>query len=119
MVAYRVLAVFVLCISGIAAASGAEAQIAGGSVSGHVRTAAGGVVGSVAVDLFGATADGSRGQFLGSTVTGDDGSYEFGDLSAGVYVLTFIANGDDEFTNNRRWLNVAVQVEAGEVVEGV
>ncbi len=119
MVAHRVLAVLILCISAIGAASVAEAQIADGSVSGHVRTTAGGVVGSVKVDLFGATADGSRGRFLGSTATGNDGSYEFSDLSAGAYVLTFIAPGDDKFTNNSRWRNVPVQVDADEAVEGV
>jgi hypothetical protein len=71
----------------------------------------------VSVDLFEAAADGSRGPYLTSTATGDDGSgnglFSF-TVDPGCYVLTFIAPPGRTFTNGSQWFQPGVCVELGD-----
>ncbi len=83
----------------------------GATVGGTVTQADGGVAG-VVVDLFTAQADGSRGVWLGDATTDGDGRYQH-PVSAGCYVLTFIAPDGETFSNGSRWYQPAVCVEAG------
>ncbi|MEM9562989.1 MAG: RICIN domain-containing protein, partial [Actinomycetota bacterium] len=73
-----------------------------GAIAGTVADESGAGVGGVAVDLFVANADGSRGQWLRQITTNTDGTYRF-DLQPGCYVLTFIAPNGRTFTNGSRW----------------
>ena len=96
-----------------------DATLAGGpgtggsAVGGTVRSAGGAPEEGVAVDLFEANADGSRGRFVSSTRSAADGSYRF-DTPPGAYVLTFIAPSGRTFTNGSQWLRAAVTLAAGE-----
>ncbi len=86
-------------------------------VSGSVVDEGGDPVGGLAVDLFAAEADGSRGQWLGQTTTGADGIYSF-EVDPGCYVLTFIAPTGRTFTNGSAWQQASFCAESGEIVAG-
>ncbi len=89
-----------------------------GSASGTVTDANGSPAGGVDIDLFVANPDGSRGAWLRSTATADDGGFQF-TLDAGSYVLTFIAPEGQTFTNGSRWHHTPVSISSGEAVSGL
>ncbi|MGH1493349.1 MAG: SdrD B-like domain-containing protein [Acidimicrobiales bacterium] len=83
-------------------------------ITGTVDRVDGGAVAGVNIDLFQATADGSRGQWLTSTSTAADGSYTFGQLNTNCYILTFIAPQGQTFTNNSPWFQPGTCIENGQ-----
>lgn len=69
----------------------------------------------VAVDRFEALDDGTRGAYLDTAFTGDDGIYTF-TVEPGDWLLTFIApEGEVWDDTGNTWVNTAVTVAAGEV----
>lgn len=109
------------CLDPGQAIDGVDAQLVGGSaggvLGGSVRRA-GEPAAGVAVDLFEATGDGSRGPWLGQARSGPDGAYRF-DVGAGCFVATFIAPEGQTFTNGSPWLNRFRCVAAGEQITDV
>ncbi len=89
-----------------------------GSVAGTVTNGDGSAAAGVAVDLFAANADGSRGPFVSSTTSDATGRYRF-DVTPGAYVLTFIAPTGRTFTNGSQWFQPSATVGAGQAVTGV
>ncbi len=83
-----------------------------GTIAGTVQRVGAGGVGGVAIDLFETAADGSRGQYLESTVTSADGTFEF-TVSGGCYVLTFIAPPGQTFITGSPWYQPGVCVDPG------
>ncbi|MGH1488558.1 MAG: carboxypeptidase regulatory-like domain-containing protein [Acidimicrobiales bacterium] len=71
-----------------------------------------GPVGGVQIDLFEANGDGSRGRFLETTHTDDDGSYRFS-VKPRCYVATFVAPHDQRF-NGSKWFQVGICVKDGQ-----
>ena len=69
-------------------------------------------INGIAIDLFTADADGSRGTWLDATATTNDGTYGF-DVNPGCYVVTFIAPQDQTFSNGSAWLNRSTCVANG------
>lgn len=69
---------------------------------------------NVAVDLFEANADGSRGTYLESTTSDSDGKWSFS-VAPGCYVVTVIAPADTNFLGGGQYQNTGRCVEAGEV----
>lgn len=87
---------------------------ASGAVGGTVLNEGGAARSGIAVDLFEADSNGVRQGYLRSTTTGSDGTYQF-DLSVGgCYAITFIASGNDVFTNGTRWAQRSVCLTQGE-----
>ncbi|MGH1493275.1 MAG: galactose oxidase-like domain-containing protein [Acidimicrobiales bacterium] len=84
------------------------------SIGGTVTEANGVGVPGAFVDLFTATADGSRGEFVTGTQTDSSGRYRF-DSVPDCYILTFIAPGDNTYDGSR-WLQAPQCVEAGDNV---
>ena len=70
-------------------------------------------VAGVAIDLFTANADGTRGSYLRSTTSASDGNYGF-EVDPGCHIVTFIAPAGRTFTNTSNWLNRYVCVDTGE-----
>ncbi|MGH1492306.1 MAG: sialate O-acetylesterase [Acidimicrobiales bacterium] len=98
--------------------SGINAQLLGGGVE-DSATIGGTIFGisnrpeaGVAVDLFAAQADGSRGQFLSATTTDNSGEYRFSGPAA-CYVVTMIAPDNLVFSNGRRWNQPSICVDPG------
>ncbi len=95
-----------------------NAQLAGDSsadseVSGSITDGGAPVVGAEA-DLFVATADGSRGEFLQATNTDQQGQYSF-EVDAGCYVVVLIAPVDRTFSGSgTRYLQVGGCASAGQ-----
>jgi 5-hydroxyisourate hydrolase-like protein (transthyretin family) len=91
------------------------ADIAGNptAITGVVDRVDAGPVDNVDVDLFTANADGSRGQYLRSTRTDTNGSYRF-DVTPGCYVVTFVGNFGETFTNGSRWLSAGSCPDSGQ-----
>ena len=87
------------------------------TIGGQVADAAGVPAAGVAVDLFTASADGQRGDFLEQVATGADGRFQV-TAAGGCYVVTFIAPDGRAFTNGRTWLNQPLCVRAGEASTG-
>ncbi len=108
------------------AATGLDATLSGGgdggggaaSISGRVTDGAGAPVAGVAVDLFEANGDGSRGAWLGQVSTGPDGAYSH-QAEAGCYVLTFIAPDGRTFSNGSRWYQPSRCLQPAEQATGV
>ncbi len=101
--------------------SGVNAQLLGSSLNeratiGGTVTSGGRPVSDVTVDLFTAKSDGSRGRFLSSVDTDSSGRYQFA-VPPNCYVLTMIAPGDRLFTNERKWHQPGVCVDAGDSVD--
>ncbi|MEM9652032.1 MAG: Calx-beta domain-containing protein [Actinomycetota bacterium] len=80
------------------------------TVGGTVTETTGDPVSGVSVDRFVTEEDGSRGQYLDSTASGADGTYEFA-TSFGCYTLTFIAPADRVFVNGSQFFQDAVCVD--------
>ncbi len=105
-----------LCVDPGESRSDVDAALASGSqvgVDGLVlRSGTGNTVDGVVVDLFRATADGSRGSYIGSAESGSDvgvggepGRYRF-DVDPGCYITTYIApDGDRWEVSDSPWLN--------------
>ncbi len=89
-----------------------------GAIAGTVTDESGSPVGGVAVDLFVAAADGSRGQWLRQITTDTAGNYRF-DVQPGCYVLTFIAPTGRTFTNGSRWYQPGRCVDPDQTITGV
>lgn len=68
----------------------------------------------VTVDLFSANADGSRGQWLTSMTTDQQGHYRFASVNPGCYVLTFIAPSGQTFTNGSQWFQAGICVSSSD-----
>lgn len=86
------------------------------SIGGSVTTEGGSGVAGVNVDRFLANSDGSRGAYLGSATTGDDGRYNFDSVLPLCYVLTFEAPEGQTF-NGSRWLEQARCVSVGQQID--
>ncbi len=98
----------VTTLDGVLQSAAADASI-GGTVTDGSNPAPG-----IAIDLFRATADGSRGPWLTWTTTDADGRYSF-DGFTGCHVVTLIAPDGRSFTESGSpWLNETVCVSAGE-----
>ncbi len=88
---------------------GANNAVAGGSI-----TDSNGAVSGVNIDLFVATADGSRGAFLRSATSEGDGSFQI-TLDPGCYVFTYTApDGRSWVSSGSSWWNLGFCVTAGE-----
>ncbi len=87
----------------------------GSEIGGLVADGDGGPVAGVKVDLFLATADGSRGSFLGSTTTDGQGRYRFA-VDGGCYVLTMIAPQGATFSGSR-WYQPDGCVDGGQQID--
>ncbi len=83
------------------------------SITGRVTDEGGGAVGGIAVDLFTAGPDGTRGTYLATATTGPDGTYTL-DVDPGCYVLTFIAPTGRTFTNNSPWYQAPACAQTGQ-----
>ena len=110
-----------LCVESGQAVTGQDATLTGGgpdpgdtAIGGAVDDGDGPVAG-VAIDLFTANADGSRGSWLAQTTTTADGSYRF-DVDPGCYVLTFIAPAGRTFTNGSPWFQPGQCVDDGQTI---
>ncbi len=88
------------------------------TIGDSVTFEAGGGVDAVAVDLFAANGDGSRGAYLRSTATGSDGAYSFS-AAAGCYVVVFIAPDGMAFVDTGQYNEQAFCVEAAEIKNDV
>lgn len=89
-----------------------------GAITGTVTDGAGPASGVVA-DLFLATADGSRGDFLGDVSVDDAGVYQFGELEPRCYVIVLIAPAEFVFVETgNQYVQSGRCVGAGEVVDG-
>ena len=82
-----------------------------GAITGTVVREGGGAVEGLAVDLFVANGDGSRGPYLRTETTNANGTYRFED-GPGCYVLTFIAPPGQTFTNNSPWFQPGACITA-------
>ncbi len=89
----------------------------GTSIGGTVNFVDGAAVQGVDIDLFEATADGSRGRYLESTSTGAAGSYEFA-VAPGCYILTMIAPAGASFSGSN-WFQPGACVAADEQIGDV
>ncbi len=85
------------------------------SIGGTVTTTNGSPVAGVKIDLFRTTPNGARGQFLGFTRTGADGSFTFS-VEPLCHTLTYIAPDGLTF-NGSRWLQPTTCPEAGQVID--
>ncbi len=85
------------------------------TVGGTIAITGGRPVAEIQVDLFMASADGSRSEFLNTTKTNSDGRYRFV-IPAGCYVLTMIAPDGRRFENGRRWHQPMTSVEPRQAV---
>ncbi len=86
------------------------------TIGGAVTSATGQPVDSMVVDLFRANGDGSRAGYLWSASSGGDGAYTF-DVEPGCYVIVFIADDGQRFTNGTGYSEHALCVEAQEAAE--
>ncbi len=97
----------------------ATVAIAGaqGTITGSVVDLAGAPVADVGVDVFLENADGSRGSYLTSFVTGEDGSGQ-ATVAPGCHWVIYIAPDGELFRNGTGFAQrQAVCVEAGETTE--
>ncbi len=88
------------CVTDGQTLSSVDATVAGSggaSIGDRVTNQAGSGVAGVAIDLFQANGDGSRGAYLRSTATNSNGNYRF-DVTPGCYVVTFVAPSGQTFT---------------------
>ncbi len=110
------------CAAAGEAVDGIDAALttgAGAGLGDRVTNADGSAAGGVAIDLFEAVADGTRGTYLRTTTTGADGRYGF-DVPPGCYVVTFIAPDGATFADSgTRYLERYACVGAGEVDDTV
>jgi len=74
--------------------------------------------GGVVIDLFAAEADGSRGRFIGATMSNDDGSYGF-DVGSGCYVVVFIAPTGTTFVGGSPWSEQLACLDEDETIDSV
>ncbi|MEM9562764.1 MAG: hypothetical protein AAGA93_09120 [Actinomycetota bacterium] len=88
-------------------ASGAQAA----TIGDRVTFADGQGASGVAVDLFAANGNGSRGPWLGSETTDGTGTYRFA-VDAGCYVVVFIAPSGSSFQGGGQYLERRVCVAA-------
>ncbi len=84
-----------------------------GTISGTVTTAGGGTPPTTGVDLFAASADGSRGAWLRSTGTDGSGDYGFS-AAPGCYVLVFIAPNGFAFPGGSIYSQAGACTSAGQ-----
>ncbi len=68
----------------------------------------------VSIDLFASNPDGQRLDYLRTTTTAADGSYEFELSSAGCYAVTFIAPVGENFVNGSGWYTRSTCLADGE-----
>jgi 5-hydroxyisourate hydrolase-like protein (transthyretin family) len=87
------------------------------AIAGTVTRVDGSPQAGVKIDLFRTAADGSRGQFIGFTRTGADGTYRF-EVDPACHTLTFIAPDGLTF-NGTRWFQPTRCPGEGETIEGV
>lgn len=109
------------CVSGESSADDVDAtldRLADASLSGTVSVAGGDGVAGVKVTFFTTAADGSRGRFVGETLTGSDGSFEFG-VTAGCHWLVFVAPDGRTFTNGSGFSEMFGCPAAGESMTGL
>ncbi|MEM9564765.1 MAG: CAP domain-containing protein [Actinomycetota bacterium] len=98
----------------------ADATLAGpgaesGLLAGTVVDRAGRARSGVAVDLFQANGDGSRGRWLTQVVTDGSGRFGFEPETPACYVLTYIAPGRETWERSgTTWLNQAHCLETGQ-----
>lgn len=95
-------------VSAVLSNASAKAAL-GGLIDDTKKRAVPGVV----VDLFRASADGGRGQWLGDELSGDDGRYEF-QVEPGCYVIVVIAPDQREFPGSGQWRRISACVEDGQ-----
>ncbi len=88
----------------------AEADLGGTITQGEGQPSEG-----VLVDFYRTLADGSRGAFVGSAVSGADGRYNLG-VAEGCYWLVLVAPDGRLFTNGGQYLESFRCVASGEVV---
>lgn len=110
------------CVGAGESYDGFTAIISGGSgdssLGGTVTAADGSPASGVDIDLFVASADGSRGSYLAATRTGSDGSWTL-PVEPGCYVLTFTAPFGESFSNGSRWYQPSRCADPGEIVGGL
>ncbi len=111
-----------VCVTAGQSATGTDKTLAsgdGGQITGAVAFGAQ-LVDDIQVDLFAAGADGSRGSYLRTATTGEQGAsgrFDF-DAPAGCYVATLIAGEDGTWVDSgSRWLNAGFCVTAGETTD--
>jgi 5-hydroxyisourate hydrolase-like protein (transthyretin family) len=87
------------------------------AITGRVAGPGGSPEPGVQVDLFRTAADGSRGRFIGSTRTGDDGTYRF-EVGPGCHTVTFVAPDERTF-NGSRWFQATGCADVGQTAGGI
>lgn len=107
-----------ICLTTGETVTGIDADLRPGGSSvivGTVVDERGAPADGVIVDLFQAGADGSRSEYLVSAATGETGTpggFRIEDVSAGCYVLTYIAgNGETWEATGTRWTDAGLCVD--------
>ena len=88
------------------------------SIGDQVTFESGTPVSGVAVDLFAAEADGSRGRFIAATTTDDDGTYGF-TVGSGCYVVVFVAPDGSSFVGGSPWSEHLVCLDEGASIDTI
>ncbi len=73
------------------------------AIAGDVSYQSGDPANGVVVDLFSATADGTRGSYLGSAVSDETGDYRMGLATTDCHIVVAIAPGGTSFIDDSPW----------------
>jgi len=82
---------------------GVSTELIGIDFDGRVTDASGGGVATVQVDLFEAVDEFTRGPFIQSGATADDGRFSFESLPTACYIVVVVAPGDARFSTGAQW----------------
>jgi Glycosyl hydrolases family 16 len=108
-----VASALILAIGATAAVSPTPSGAVVGGITGQVTNNAGAPVGGVAIDLFKARRDGSRGAVLGQVKTDTSGRYQLNPAN-GCYVITMIAPPGSTFVGANQYFQRGVCVSGGQ-----